>query len=88
VPRRRALAGAVGSIREERVRTRLAVVSAAAAFAVVVAGPLPAASAAPSSSVVVNEVYGGGGNSGAPFTNDFVELSNRAAADVSVDGCS
>ena len=30
-----------------------------------------------SSPVVISEVYGGGGNSGAPFTNDFIELYNK-----------
>ena len=26
--------------------------------------------------VVINEVYGGGGNSGATYTNDFIEILN------------
>ncbi|WP_267401988.1 MULTISPECIES: lamin tail domain-containing protein [unclassified Chryseobacterium] len=26
--------------------------------------------------IVINEIYGGGGNSGAPYTNDFIELKN------------
>ena len=30
-----------------------------------------------SSPVVISEVYGGGGNTGAPFTNDFIELYNK-----------
>ena len=30
-----------------------------------------------SSPVVISEVYGGGGNTGAPFTNDFIELYNN-----------
>ena len=47
-----------------------------------------AADAVPSTSVLVNEVYGGGGNSGATLTNDFIELTNRSAAPVSVDGWS
>jgi 5'-nucleotidase len=42
----------------------------------------PAASAAPSTTVVINEVYGGGGNSGATYTNDFVELHNLGSAPV------
>ena len=46
------------------------------------------AEAAPSTTLVVNEVYGGGGNSGATLTNDFVELTNRSSAAVSVDGWS
>jgi predicted extracellular nuclease len=44
------------------------------------------ANAAPSTDVVISEVYGGGGNTGAPFQNDFVELFNRGATDVSLSG--
>ena len=58
------------------------------ALATLVAGGDTAASAAPATSVVVNEVYGGGGNSGATYTNDFVELTNRSDAAVSLDGWS
>ncbi len=39
-------------------------------------------------SVVISQVYGGGGNSGAPFTNDFVEVFNRSAAPVDLAGWS
>jgi predicted extracellular nuclease len=53
----------------------------------VVGGDSPA-SATPAASVVINEVYGGGGNSGATYTNDFIELSNRGDAAVSVAGWS
>ncbi|MFC7639870.1 ExeM/NucH family extracellular endonuclease [Streptosporangium lutulentum] len=38
--------------------------------------------------VVISQVYGGGGNSGAPLANDFVELFNRGAAPVALDGWS
>jgi hypothetical protein len=34
------------------------------------------------SSLVVSQVYAGGGNSGAAFTNDFVELFNRSTSAV------
>ncbi|HEY8308289.1 MAG TPA: lamin tail domain-containing protein, partial [Lapillicoccus sp.] len=34
------------------------------------------------SPVVISEVYGGGGNSGAPFTNDFIELYNNGSTAV------
>ncbi|MDQ3011088.1 MAG: lamin tail domain-containing protein, partial [Acidobacteriota bacterium] len=39
-----------------------------------------------SPSIVISQVYGGGGNSGAPFTNDFIELFNRGTSAVSVAG--
>ncbi|HYN26002.1 MAG TPA: lamin tail domain-containing protein, partial [Pyrinomonadaceae bacterium] len=41
-----------------------------------------------SSGIVVSQVYGGGGNSGATYTNDFIELFNRGASPVSVNGWS
>jgi hypothetical protein len=49
---------------------------------------LLAAPAAPASSsgIVVSQVYAGGGNSGASFTNDFVELFNAGSSSVSIDG--
>jgi uncharacterized protein len=50
--------------------------------------PLAAASArgSGSGSLVVTEVYAAGGNSGAAFANDYVELFNRGAGAVAVDG--
>ena len=48
--------------------------------------PPPAQAVSPD--VVISQVYGGGGNSGAPYTNDFVELFNRGSATVSLDGWS
>lgn len=44
--------------------------------------PSPARGAV-SPNIVISQVYGGGGNSGAPFTNDFVELFNLGNAPVS-----
>jgi len=44
------------------------------------------AAQAASANVVISEVYGGGGNSGAVWTNDFVELYNRSDAAVDVSG--
>lgn len=41
-----------------------------------------------SSQVVISEVYGGGGNTGAQYTNDFIELYNHGSAPVSVAGWS
>ena len=37
-----------------------------------------------STTVVISQVYGGGGNSGAQYTNDFVELFNRGTTTVSL----
>jgi Lamin Tail Domain len=50
--------------------------------------PLGAASArgSGSGSIVVGEVYAAGGNSGAVYANDYVELFNRGAGDVAIDG--
>jgi hypothetical protein len=50
--------------------------------------PLAAASArgSGSGSLVVGEVFSAGGNSGAAFANDYVELFNRGADAVAVDG--
>ncbi|NWF81588.1 MAG: ExeM/NucH family extracellular endonuclease [Chloroflexi bacterium] len=56
---------------------------------VVFAGPAtPMRALAPNAPVVISQIYGGGGNSGAPFANDYVELFNRSAASVSLDGWS
>jgi uncharacterized protein len=67
---------------------RVAVALAGVAVAVATLGGAAPGSAAPSSGIVINEVYGGGGNSGATYTNDFIELTNRSNAAVSVDGWS
>src|SRR6266536_1303899 len=73
----------------DRVRRRRSVRRLALAF--LVAG-LCAGGASPtlavSADVVVSQVYGGGGNTGAPYTNDFIELFNRGAATVSLTGWS
>src|SRR5665811_1665414 len=51
--------------------------AALATLAAALVGVAPAqAAVSPTSQVIVNEVYGGGGNSGATYTNDFVELYN------------
>ncbi len=55
-----------------------------AGSAVLIARPADAAS----TDVVITEVYGGGGNSGAPYQNDFVELTNNSSAPVDVSGWS
>src|SRR3954449_2691190 len=50
--------------------------------------PLAATSArgSGSGSLVVGELYAAGGNSGAVYANDYVELFNRGASPVAVDG--
>jgi hypothetical protein len=64
-----------------KIRVSLALCLAAALAAV------PFARGA-TSNVVISQVFAGGGNSGAPFTNDFVELFNRGSSPVSVAGWS
>jgi uncharacterized protein len=44
----------------------------------------PAIAASPD--LVISQVYGGGGNSGATYQNDFVEIFNRGASAVSLEG--
>src|SRR5207249_982486 len=39
-----------------------------------------------SSAIVISQVYGGGGNTGATYTNDFIEIFNRGASSVSLNG--
>ncbi|MFF0794265.1 lamin tail domain-containing protein [Streptomyces spiralis] len=46
------------------------------------------AQAESSSDAVISEVYGGGGNSGASYTNDFIELGNAATAPFDLGGWS
>jgi hypothetical protein len=58
---------------------------AATTAALTVAVP---ANAAASTTAVINEVYGGGGNSGATYTNDFIELTNLGSTPIAVDGWS
>ncbi len=43
---------------------------------------------ADSPDIVISQIYGGGGNSGAQFSNDFIELFNRGTTAVSVTGWS
>ena len=38
--------------------------------------------------VVISQVYGGGGNTGAPYTNDFIELFNRGTVAQDLTGWS
>ncbi len=64
----------------------LAVAAALIAGSAGAALPAPAAAASPD--VVISQVYGGGGNSGATYTNDFIELFNRGTSTVSLSGWS
>jgi predicted extracellular nuclease len=49
---------------------------------------LTGTASAASADVLISQVYGGGGNSGATYTNDFVELHNVGAAAVDISGWS
>jgi hypothetical protein len=67
-----------------RLRRLIAAASLPLAVAATMAAP-PSTAHALSSDVVISAVYGGGGNSGAIFTNDYIELANTtdSAIDVS-----
>ncbi|MEO7368405.1 MAG: DNA/RNA non-specific endonuclease [Gemmatimonadaceae bacterium] len=41
---------------------------------------------APTGDVVISQIYGGGGNSGAPYTNDYIELFNRGTEAANLTG--
>ncbi|WP_235032575.1 lamin tail domain-containing protein, partial [Actinacidiphila yanglinensis] len=72
-----------------RSRLRRRVVPLGVAGAVVLAGlAVHAASASPSTGALISEVYGGGGNSGAVYTDDFVELANAGASPLDLGGYS
>ncbi|MCZ7434726.1 lamin tail domain-containing protein [Streptomyces sp. WMMC1477] len=71
--------------RSPRVPLSVAGCLALAASLTLLAAP---ASPAASPDIVISEVYGGGGNSGAAYTNDFIELHNRGSAAVDVSGWS
>ena len=64
-------------------------IAAAAALAVGASGLMAASSAtALSPDLVLSEVYGGGGNSGATYTNDFIEIYNPTASTIDVSAWS
>ena len=50
-------------------------------FGIVVAPPR-------ASALVISQVYGGGGNSGATYTNDFIEIFNNGSTAQSLNGLS
>jgi hypothetical protein len=63
---------------------RVVAAFAAVLGAMALAGP----AAATSPTVVISQIYGGGGNTGAPYTNDYVELFNRGTTPTSLSGWS
>src|SRR6266542_1199233 len=67
---------------------RVRALSLAATLVLALLVGLPGPARAAGANLVVSQVYGGGGNSGAPFTNDFVELLNRGTTTASVAGWS
>ncbi len=71
---------------QNRSRRRLGalVVTSSLVFTGAVVAVVAAPADAASSTVVITEVYGGGGNSGAPYTHDFIELTNNSSAPVDV----
>jgi uncharacterized protein len=68
-------------------RRGAALLGVAATVAATLVGSAGAASAA-SPDVVISQVYGGGGNTGATYTNDFIQLYNRGTAAVDLSGWS
>jgi len=68
-----------------KIRSLTAAGTAAASAAFVALVPTVGAHAdAGAGGVVIEEVYGGGGNSGATYTNDFIELYNSGTSTVSL----
>ncbi len=65
---------------------RLRVLLSALAVTLLVLLVQPAGAVSPD--LVVSQVYGGGGNSGAQFTNDYIEIFNRGSSAVNTDGYS
>src|SRR6266542_4389364 len=63
------------------------IVAAATMLAMLAPAAMPLAHA-DSPDIVISQIYGGGGNSGAQFSNDFIELFNRGTTAVSVTGWS
>jgi uncharacterized protein len=60
----------------------------ATCLALVVAFAVWSGNALAAGDIVISQVYGAGGNSGATLQNDYIELFNRSAADVSLSGLS
>lgn len=77
----------MSALNRSRRRLGALVITSTLAFTGAVALVAQPADAA-STDVLITEVYGGGGNSGAPYTNDFVELTNNGSVPVDVSGWS
>ena len=71
-----------------RLVSRLLVAVTASLLATSGLSVMPPRAAAVSTTIVISQVYGGGGNTGAQFSNDFIELFNRGAGSVSLAGWS
>ncbi|MGW0882354.1 lamin tail domain-containing protein [Streptomyces sp. NPDC002671] len=65
---------------------RVAAAAATTAAVAALLAPSQGAAYAVSQDIVISQVFGGGGNSGAPYTNDYIELYNRGTTAVSVAG--
>ena len=68
------------------VGRRLRILLSALAVTLLVLLVQPAGAVSPD--LVVSQVYGGGGNSGAPLTNDYIEIFNRGSSTVNTDAYS
>ena len=62
-----------------RLRKRVLPIGMAGALVLAAVG-VHSAFATPSADALIAEVYGGGGNSGATYTNDFIELANAGGS--------
>jgi uncharacterized protein len=70
----------------EAARFRLGACLVVALVATLAGGVQQAVAASPN--LVISQIYGGGGNSGAPLTNDYIELFNRSSSPVDLSGYS
>lgn len=75
-------------VRRRIVTTAVAVLLTATGLATTTVAAPAQAAVDPAGTLLIDEVYGGGGNSGAPLSNDFVELVNTGSAPVDVSGYS
>jgi len=71
-----------------RTRARLTNLIMAVILLFGVIGVFPRSVQAAPGVIVISQVYGGGGNTGATYTNDFIELFNAGGAPVDITGWS